>query len=111
MGLGNRLALLGFVIVLGAMAIVYVGVVPSLEDSLRRQALRQLRDAGRPYAMQLQDGINKGRTSAELSTMVRQAADDATVRVTLLNAISTPGGPQISTKSDSTGKADLQFAV
>jgi hypothetical protein len=40
--LRNRLALLVFAIALGAMAIVYLGVVPTLESSLRDEALRNL---------------------------------------------------------------------
>jgi two-component system, OmpR family, sensor kinase len=112
--LRNRLALLVFVIVLGAIAIVYMGVVPSLEASLRDEALHQLRDSGRRYAPGIEQAIDRSEPARQIDALVRDAADDATARVTLLGVARTPRGVQTFLKSDSTRQVeirDLQFPV
>jgi signal transduction histidine kinase len=112
--LRNRLALLVFVIVLGAIAIVYVGVVPTLEASLRDEALHQLRDSARRYAPSIEAAIDRSEPAKTIDRRVRLAADNATARVTLLGIARAPRDVQTWIKSDSTQQVeirDLQFPV
>jgi len=112
--LRTRLALLVFVIAFGAVAIVGVGVLTSLEDAFRDEALRNLRDTGRRYSTAIDQAIDRGAPASRINTLVRDAADQTTSRVTLLGLARTPRGLQAFLKSDSTNEVeirDLQFDV
>jgi len=114
MGLRNRLALLLCVIVAGAIAIVYLGVVPTLEGGLRGQALHVLGNDARRYSGAVARAIDTGQSSRRIDALVRVASDASTARVTLLGLARSPDGLQTFLKSDSTSEVeirDLQFAV
>jgi two-component system, OmpR family, sensor kinase len=110
--LRNRLALLVFVIVLGAIAIVYLGVIPSLESSLRDEALRDLRISAQRFSPPIGRAIDRSEPAGRIDDLVRDAADRSSARVTLLGVNRT--GPDTFLKSDSTREVeirDLQFGV
>lgn len=112
--LRTRLALGVFLIVLGALAIVTVGALRSLPDTLRDQRLAQLLDAARTYSPPVDHAIDRGATATRINMLVRDAADRATARVTLFGVARTPQDVQTYLKSDSTREVeirDLQFAV
>jgi signal transduction histidine kinase len=112
--LRTRLALLVFMIALGAVTIVGLGVLTSLETSLRDQSLRRLRDDSRQYSRAIDRAIDRGDTAGRINMLVRDAADQSTARVTLLGIYHTPNDVQTFLKSDSTREVDirdLQFDV
>jgi signal transduction histidine kinase len=112
--LRTRLALTLFLIVLGAVAIVGVGVVRALEGDLRQTALDQLLDTARRTSRGIDTAIDRGDSARRIDTLVRDAADAATARVTLLGLYSNPGELRTYPKSDSTRQVeirDLQFDV
>jgi signal transduction histidine kinase len=112
--LRTRLAVLVFLIVLGAVTVVGLGVLVGLEGALRTQALRTLQTSSRQYSRAIDRAIDRGATQGQIDMLVRDAADQATARVTLLGVARTPDGVQTYLKSDSTREVeirDLQFAV
>jgi signal transduction histidine kinase len=114
MGLRNRLALLGIALVAGAIGIVYLGVVPTLEGSLRGRALDGLAAEARRHAGAIEQAVDRGDPARRIDRIVRDAADATTARVTLLGIARTPSGLQTFLKSDSTAEVeirDLQFSV
>lgn len=114
MGLRTRLALLVLVIVAGAAAIIYVGVVATLEGALRNETLRVLGNDARRYSGNIARAIETGQDSERIDALVRAASDAATARVTLLGLARSPDGLQTFLKSDSTTEVeirDLQFSV
>ncbi|MCW2993945.1 MAG: histidine kinase, partial [Conexibacter sp.] len=112
--LRTRLALSLFVIVLGAVAIVGLGVLRSLSDGLRQEALKSLQMSALRYSRGIDVAIDHGDSAARIDLLVRDAADSATARVTLLGLYSNPGELRTYPKSDSTRQVeirDLQFDV
>ena len=112
--LRTRLALSLFVIVLGAVAIVAVGVVRALDARLRDAALEQLLDTARRTSRGIDTAIDRGDSARRIDTLVRDASDSATARVTLLGLYSNPGELRTYPKSDSTRQVEiraLQFDV
>ncbi|WCB97027.1 hypothetical protein DSM104299_05798 [Baekduia alba] len=112
--LRTRLTLSLFVIVLGAVAIVSVGVLKSLDGDLRDAALEQLMTTARINSRGIDIAIDRGDSARHIDTLVRDAADQATARVTLLGLYSNPGNLRTYPKSDSTRQVeirDLQFDV
>jgi len=112
--LRTRLALSLFVIVLGAVAIVGLGVLKSLSDGLRHEALKSLQMSALRYSRGIDVAIDHGDSAARIDLLVRDAADSATARVTLLGLYSNPGELRTYPKSDSTRQVeirDLQFDV
>jgi two-component system, OmpR family, sensor kinase len=112
--LRTRLALSLFVIVLGAVAIVGVGVLKSLDNALRDQALKELLATAHVNSRGIDTAIDRGDSARHIDTLVRDAADSSTARVTLLGLYSNPGVLRTYLKSDSTRQIeirDLQFDV
>jgi two-component system OmpR family sensor kinase len=112
--LRTRLALSLFVIVLGAVAIVGVFAVRALDNALRDQALAQLLDTARRSSRGIDVAIDRGDSARRIDTLVRDASDAATARVTLLGLYAADGDRRTYTKSDSTRQVeirDLQFDV
>jgi signal transduction histidine kinase len=110
--LRNRIALLVFCIVLGSIAVVYVGVVPRLESSLRDEALRGLSDAAHRYGPQIETAVNRSEDAHRIANRIRDVADAAGTRVTLLGV--NRAGPETFLKSDSTREVeirDLDFPI
>ena len=112
--LRTRLALSLFVIVLVAVTIVSVGVLRSLDDGLRDQALDELMATARVNSRGIDTAIDRGDSARHIDTLVRDAADQATARVTLLGLYANPGALRTYPKSDSTRQVeirDLQFDI
>jgi two-component system, OmpR family, sensor kinase len=112
--LRTRLALSLFVIVLGAVAIVGLGVLKSLSDELRQEALKGLLTSAQRSSRGIDVAIDHGDSATRIDMLVRDAADSATARVTLLGLYSNPGELRTYPKSDSTRQVeirDLQFDV
>jgi two-component system OmpR family sensor kinase len=112
--LRTRLALSLFVIVLGAIALVGVTVLRGLSDALRDEALDNLQEQAVRYSRGIDVAIDRGDTARRIDQLVRDAADNATARVTLLGLYSNPGELRTYPKSDSTRQVeirDLQFDV
>ncbi len=109
--IANRLALLFFAITLGAMAIVYAGVVPRLESSLTNQRTGQLA----ADAQRLRSGIEKKLAEAapvgQIDLAVREAADEANARVTLIGVGNSGKGTAPFVKSDSDLRSSIENLV
>ncbi len=105
--LANRLALIFFLITLGAMTIVYVGVVPNLESSLVSDRSDRLGRAAARSTPAIAAAIDSNAPVAEVDRLVRQAADQANARVTLLGVNRGSFGTQPFVKSDSNANADI----
>jgi signal transduction histidine kinase len=112
--LRTRLALSLFVIVLGAVAIVGLSVLRGLSDSLRNKALQNLAVQAQQYSRGIDTAIDRSNSAPRIDMLVRDAADNATARVTLLGLYSSSGELRTYPKSDSTRQVeirDLQFDV
>jgi DNA-binding response OmpR family regulator len=112
--LRTRLALWVFVIALGAVTIVALGVLNSLDGALRDQTLRELRTIAERTSPPIDAAIDRGETAGRIDALVRDASDLATARVTLFGIYRRAGELQTYTKSDSTRQVeirDLQFDV
>jgi two-component system OmpR family sensor kinase len=112
--LRTRLALLLFVVVLGAVAFVGVRVMRGLDGGLRNTALEQLSDDARRSSRGIDAAIDRGDSARRIDTLVRDASDAANARVTLFGLYSNPGELRTYPKSDSTRQVeirDLQFDV
>jgi HAMP domain-containing protein len=110
--LRNRLALVVLAITAGTIAIVYAGVLPRLESDLRDQALRGLARDARRYSPEIGTAINRNADLRQINRLVRETADRAGDRVTLLGV--NRAGPNVYLKSDSTDEVrirDLRFGV
>lgn len=105
--LANRLALVFFLITLGAIAIVYIGVVPTLKSSLVDERTEALRTYAARYSGPIARAIDSNAPVAEVDRVVRQAADQANARVTLLGVNRGTFGAQPFVKSDSNARADI----
>lgn len=112
--LRTRLALSLFVIVLGAVAIVGLAVLRGLSDALRQEALENLQMQAVRYSRGIDAAVDRGVSARQIDLLVRDAADNATARVTLLGLYSSKGDLRTYPKSDSTRQVeirDLQFDV
>jgi signal transduction histidine kinase len=109
-----RLALIFSSITLTAIAGIYLYVAPQLESRLRDEKLEGLsRDAGL-YSRELIRVIGTNVDEAAVNRSVRQAADRAGARVTLLGVSRGSQGVQTYPISDSTAETkieDIDFAV
>jgi two-component system OmpR family sensor kinase len=109
-----RLALIFSAITLTAIAGIYLYVAPQLESRLRDEKLEGLaRDAGL-YSRELVRVIGTNVDEAAVNRSVRQAADRAGARVTLLGVSRGSQGVQTYPISDSTAETkieDVDFTV
>lgn len=105
--LANRLALIFLLITLGVIAIVYLGVVPTLRSSLVDERGDALRGAAQRDAGAIARAITGGVTQRELDQVVRNAADQANARVTLLSVGPGGLGERPLVRSDSNARADI----
>jgi two-component system, OmpR family, sensor kinase len=85
--LRNRLALIFGLIVLGAIAIVYVAVAPQLEGRLRDQKLDGLADDAERYAPSLRRLVGSDAPQSELAREVRLVATRASAEVNVLGVV------------------------
>ena len=108
--LANRLALIFFLITLGAMAIVYVGVVPNLRSSLVERSQRPARPRRAPHdARRSREAIDSNAPVAELDR--RRAPGrrrDERPRDAARRSTAAASAPQPFVKSDSNANADIR---
>lgn len=105
--IANRLALLFFAITFGAMAIVYVGVVPQLESSLTSERSALLAANAGLYSGPINAKLTSSAPVDEIDMAIRAAADKANARVTLVGVGKSGGGAAPFVKSDS----DLRSSI
>ncbi len=91
--LRNRLVVLITLITAGAIAFVYLYVVPQLESSLTAEKLRRLERLGTEQSPRLARALESGAPQAQISELVRSTAQGTESRVTLLAVRDGPGGP------------------
>jgi len=109
-----RLALLIFFILFGAVAFVYLFVVPRLESSLRAEKERGLQAVARRYSPPLAEAIGSDVSERRIDRIVRAAADRSGSRVTLLGVSRGTLGLQTYPISDSAADdrlRELEFQV
>jgi signal transduction histidine kinase len=104
--ISGRLALLFLGVAFGAIAIVYLGVVPRLESTLIHDRAARLREASARLSRPIMNAIDSGAPVTRVDATVREAADAAAARVTLLGVNRGSFGPQPFPKSDSYAGAD-----
>ncbi|HEY1238226.1 MAG TPA: HAMP domain-containing sensor histidine kinase [Solirubrobacterales bacterium] len=91
--LRNRLVALITVITAGAIAFVYLYVVPQLESSLTAEKLRRLERLGTEQSPRLARALEVGATPSQISDIIRSTAQSTESRVTLLAVRDGAGGP------------------
>jgi two-component system, OmpR family, sensor kinase len=91
--LRNRLVALITLITAGAIAFVYLYVVPQLESSLTAEKLRRLERLGTEQAPSLARALESGATQQQIQELVRTTAQSTESRVTLLAVRNESGGP------------------
>ena len=106
--LRTRLAPLALGVVLLALTVVYGGVVPTLESSLRGEKLRSLAEEAKSYSPAIQEAIDTSASAGQVNALVRDTADAANVRVTLLGVNAGDLGVETYLKSDSTREVQIQ---
>jgi signal transduction histidine kinase len=112
--LAARLALLTALVLCGALAVVYLGVVPRLGDALREQELRELLAAGRRHGPPVAELVRGNAEDRRLDAAISDAADRAGARVTLVRFSPGTAGLRGFVQNDSTDEReirDLSFAV
>ena len=105
--IANRLALLFFAITLGAMVIVYAGVVPRLESNLTSERTAQLSAHAQRFKGGIESKLAAGAPVDQIDLAVRAAADQANARVTLIGVGNNGKGTAPFVKSDS----DLRTSI
>jgi two-component system OmpR family sensor kinase len=91
--LRNRLVALITLITAGAIAFVYLYVVPQLESSLTAEKLRRLERLGGEQSPRMARALQTGASPSQISELVRSTAQSTESRVTLLAVRDVPGGP------------------
>jgi two-component system, OmpR family, sensor kinase len=81
------------VITAGAIAFVYLYVVPQLESSLTAEKLRRLERLGTEQAPRLAQALESGESQERIEELVRTTAQNTESRVTLLAVRDQAGGP------------------
>ena len=110
--LRNRLAFLFGLIVLSAIAGVYLALVPPLEGQLREQKLKDLARAARIHVEPIAATVGRDVRQPAVRDRVRVAASRAAARVTLLDVASGTEGEGLTTSVDSAPEAsDTRFPV
>jgi two-component system OmpR family sensor kinase len=91
--LRNRLVALIVLITAGAIAFVYLYVVPQLESSLTAEKLRRLERLGTEQAPRMARALESGASQQQIEELVRSTAQSTESRVTLLAVREQQGGP------------------
>jgi two-component system, OmpR family, sensor kinase len=110
----DRLAALFGLVVLGGLLVVFLGVVPTLDRSLREQQLDALLASAERFAPPVAELVGTSADDARVDAAVRTAADGSGARVTLVRYSRGTEGLQGFVQSDSTSEReirDLRFAV
>jgi two-component system, OmpR family, sensor kinase len=90
----NRLAVLFFLITAAAVGFIYLYVVPQLRSNLTAQKLQRLEQVGAAESGRFEAAMRRGEPQDQIRRLVRQSAQRADARVTLLAVRSGPSGPQ-----------------
>jgi two-component system OmpR family sensor kinase len=88
----NRLAVLFFVITAAAVGFIYLYVVPQLRSNLTAQKLQRLEEVATSESARLDRAMRQGESQAQIRHLVRDAAQRADARVTVLGVASNPDG-------------------
>jgi two-component system, OmpR family, sensor kinase len=88
-----RLVALITLITAGAIAFVYLYVVPQLESSLTAEKLRRLERLGTEQSPRMARALQSGASQSQISELVRSTAQVTESRVTLLAVRGAQGGP------------------
>ncbi len=107
--LANRLALLFAAIAATAIGVVYLYVVPPLENSLRRQKLESLLQDARVYEPNLKDAIPS--TGANVSYLIGGIASTTGDRVTLLGVNNQNRTYPLVDSSNQSNTSQLRFTI
>ncbi|MGH2955679.1 MAG: sensor histidine kinase [Solirubrobacterales bacterium] len=91
--LRNRLVLLIVAITAASIGFVYLYVVPQLESNLTAEKLRRLEQLAEEQQPRLAEALEAGATDAQVGELVRQIAQGAESRVTLLAVRDEEGNP------------------
>ena len=91
--LRNRLVVLITLITAGAIAFVYLYVVPQLESSLTAEKLRRLERLGTEQGPRLARALESGASQQQIEGLVKSTAQSTESRVTLLAVRDQSGGP------------------
>ncbi len=106
--LRNRLALYFALIVLGAIAVVYFGIAPRLEERLRDQKLERLSGDADRYAEPLQRVLGTATPAGRVIARARRAAADSTSEVIVLGIVRGTADA-VFTVADSTPDGGLEL--
>jgi signal transduction histidine kinase len=106
-----RLALIFSAITLTAIAGIYLYVAPQLESRLRNERLDALEHDAELYSRPLVKAIGTNVDERAINRFVRQAADRAGARVTLLGVSRGSQGVQTYPISDSTAEAQIDESI
>src|SRR5947208_385774 len=104
--LRNRLAFLFGLIVLAAIAGVYLGLVPPLEGQLRDQKVEDLEASARVHVAPIAATVGRDVSQQRVRARVRRAAARAGARVTLLDVATGTEGQGLTTSVDSQPETD-----
>jgi len=80
----NRLAILFFLITAAAVGFIYLYVVPQLRSNLTAHKLQRLEDVATTESPRLDRAMRQGASQSEVRRLVRDAAQRADARVTIL---------------------------
>ncbi len=104
--LRNRLAALFGLIVTGAIAVVYLSVVPPLEGQLRDQKVDALAESALVHVEPLRAVVGRDVPQARVGARLRVAAARSGARVTLLDVATGTEGRRLTVSVDSQPGAD-----
>jgi two-component system, OmpR family, sensor kinase len=90
----NRLAVLFFVITAAAVGFIYLYVVPQLRSNLTAQKLQRLEEVATSESARLERAMRQGESQAQIRRLVRDAAQRADARVTVLGVRPSEGGSE-----------------
>ncbi|MEA2391661.1 MAG: hypothetical protein QOK31_1770 [Solirubrobacteraceae bacterium] len=97
----NRLTLLFGLVTLGAIAAVYLYLVPQLESGLREEKLGRMKAAALARTGPIARTVGSDVPAREVVQRVRQAADVSAARVTLLQVSRVGAALQLHVEADS----------
>jgi signal transduction histidine kinase len=112
--LANKVALLLCVIIVVAFSMIFLYVVPQLQSNLEEQTLAELTRSAGASSGELEQLMGSDVTVGRLDEEVRQTADEADARVTLLGVQRSgdaPGGFYVISDSRVGSDIDVSYGV
>ncbi len=107
----TRLTLFFLGITFAAVAAIYLYVVPQLESRLRAEKLNGLVTASSSKAKRIESTVGSNQPAPYVEQVVRQAADSAAARVTLLRVAQVDGRPVLQVEADSNATGERSGPV